>query len=39
MMAQLQELLGVTVGAGVFGVVFAYGCHYLGGRWTGRSPR
>ncbi len=33
MMAQ-QELLGVAVGAGVFGVVFAYGCHYLGGRWT-----
>ena len=33
-MAQLEEPFAVAVGASVFGVVFAYGCHYLGGRWT-----
>ena len=34
MMVQLQEAFGVAVGAGLFAVIFAYGCHYLGGRWT-----
>lgn len=34
MMPRLQEAFGVAVGAGLFAVIFAYGCHYLGGRWT-----
>ncbi len=33
-MHSIQGLLYVVVGAGVFGVVFAYACHHAGGRWT-----